>query len=150
MAPYPRRRDFVDIAIQMQEEARKLRVGALHPRPRAILRARTFVVGGTIDTSLYIPPIQVGMSQEAGDPDMQQLYQWSGRVRIGGCGVRVYHRDINTEVETLVATPYVTEEIDRAFFTARDLQDMDELRIAIDSATSDCEDLSFSLIIRQH
>lgn len=74
----PNPRDDADIIRRLDEEVRQLRL-----RKRGHTETKTYVVGGSISSALYIPGFYVGLDSDGNTPEGKFLIGFAGHLATG-------------------------------------------------------------------
>ncbi len=73
-------RDLVDRINDLENEVRKLRIAS-----KAKTETKTFIVPGTINTALYIPPVAIAVNLDQTSIEWKELIGLGGILRTGSC-----------------------------------------------------------------
>lgn len=104
--------DFVRRFARLEEEVRKLRI-----RPKAHTETKTYIVGGDIDTGLYVPPVFINVDPDEESPEWKRLVSFHGILATGEISVRW---ELNGDV---VVDSHVIDDTGSTGGTAADVRD---------------------------
>lgn len=78
MGRNPARPDFIGRTINSEGALRQVRIS-----PKGHTEVKTFVVGGALATSLFIPPAYLGVDYDGDTPEWKHLIGFAAVVRVG-------------------------------------------------------------------
>lgn len=138
--------DFVRRFERLEEHVRMLRI-----RPKAHTETKTFIVGGDIDSGLYVPPVFLNVNPDEESPEWKRLLSFHGILETGSI---VAHWELNGDtvvdnhaITTTGSTGGTSTDIET--FLSAELPELDGenwLRLIVDSGTGTNLAAAFTIV----
>jgi hypothetical protein len=131
--------DFIKRFERLEERVRKLEI-----RLKSHTETKTFLVPGSISTSMYVPPFWVGMDPDGDHPEVKRIYAYRGVLRAGTCTVSWLINGVQIGPDHDVTTVANEFEVllDPTTYPAANVQDGDTIRPQFTAASADASDFS--------